>query len=69
MKEATPIQADEAAIVAAAHALRAEAVTMLSELVTHPSLLGHEQSAQAFMADAFGASACRWTSSRSTRRS
>jgi hypothetical protein len=43
MNEATTFQADEAAIVAAAHALREETVTMLSELVTHPSLLGHEE--------------------------
>jgi acetylornithine deacetylase len=55
MKEATTFQADEAAIVVAARALREETVAMLSELVTHPSLLGHEQSAQRFMADAFGA--------------
>lgn len=45
--------ASETAIVAAAHALRGEAVAMLSELVTHPSLLGQEQSAQSFMARAF----------------
>jgi acetylornithine deacetylase len=45
--------ASETAIVAAAHALRGEAVAMLSELVTHPSLLGQEQSAQSFMAKAF----------------
>lgn len=49
------IAADEAAIVAASHALRDEAVAMLSALVKHPSLLGHEQSAQRFMADAFAA--------------
>ena len=47
------VTVDEAAIVAAAHALRGETVAMLSELVTHPSLLGHEQSAQTFMAKAF----------------
>jgi acetylornithine deacetylase len=49
------IVADETAIVAAAHALRGEAVAMLGELVTHPSLLGHEHSAQRFMADTFTA--------------
>lgn len=54
MQATTPdIVADEAAIAAAAHALRGEAVAMLSELVTHPSLLGHEQSAQTYMAEAF----------------
>jgi acetylornithine deacetylase len=54
MQATTPeVVADEAAIVAAAHALRGETVAMLSELVTHPSLLGHEQSAQTFMAKAF----------------
>lgn len=54
MQATTPeVVADEAALVAAAHALRAESIAMLSELVTHPSLLGHEQSAQAFMARAF----------------
>lgn len=47
------VVADEAAIAAAAHALRADAVAMLGELVRHPSLLGHEQSAQAFMAETF----------------
>ena len=47
------VTVDEAAIVAAAHALRGETVAMLSELVSHPSLLGHEQSAQTFMAKAF----------------
>jgi acetylornithine deacetylase len=49
------VVADEAAIVAAAHALRDEAVTLLGDLVRHPSLLGHEQSAQRFMAEAFAA--------------
>ncbi len=44
---------DEAAIVAAAHALRDEAVAMLGELVRRPSLLGQEKSAQGFMAEAF----------------
>ncbi|QHI96839.1 ArgE/DapE family deacylase [Xylophilus rhododendri] len=45
--------ADEAAIVAAAHALRSETVALLSELVTHPSLLGQEQSAQELVARTF----------------
>ncbi|MBN8748221.1 N-formyl-4-amino-5-aminomethyl-2-methylpyrimidinedeformylase [Xylophilus ampelinus] len=54
MQEAAPeVRIDEAALIAAAQALRAEATTMLSQLVQHPSLLGHEQSAQDFMADAF----------------
>lgn len=53
-EEATLIQTDEAAIVAAAQSLRSEAVSLLSELVTHPSLLGHEQSAQVRMAEVFG---------------
>jgi len=48
-------QASEAAIVAAAQALRQDAVRMLAELVAHPSLLGHEQGAQACMADTFAA--------------
>ena len=43
----------EAAIVEAAHALRGRAVRMLEELVAHPSLLGHEQSVQAYMAETF----------------
>jgi acetylornithine deacetylase len=43
----------ERAIVAAAQALRPEAVAMLSELVGHASLLGHEQSAQARMKAVF----------------
>lgn len=43
----------EAAIVEAAHALRGRAVRMLEELVAHPSLLGHEQSVQAYMAQTF----------------
>jgi len=56
MNETTEeVVANEGQIVAAAHTLRDEAVTMLSALVTHPSLLGHEQSAQTFMAQAFGA--------------
>jgi acetylornithine deacetylase len=54
MKEATHVLASEAAIVAAAHALRDESVALLGELVTHPSLLGREQSAQRVMANAFG---------------
>ena len=45
--------ADESAIVDAAHALRDEAVALLGELVRHPSLLGHEQTAQARMAEVF----------------
>ncbi|WPB58827.1 ArgE/DapE family deacylase [Xylophilus sp. GOD-11R] len=49
----TGVLADEAAIVAAAHALREQTVALLSELVTHPSLLGHEQSAQRLVADTF----------------
>jgi len=43
----------ERAIVAAAQALRPEAVAMLTELVGYPSLLGHEQSAQARMKTTF----------------
>ncbi|MDP9902332.1 ArgE/DapE family deacylase [Variovorax ginsengisoli] len=45
----------EADIVAAAHALRADSVALLRELVAHPSLLGHEQSAQSCMAQVFAA--------------
>ena len=56
MKASTEeVVADEAAIVAAAHALRGEAVAMLGVLVRHPSLLGHEHSAQRCMAEAFAA--------------
>jgi len=51
----TEVLADEAAIVAAAHALREESVAMLRALVRHPSLLGQEQGAQQFMVEAFGA--------------
>ncbi|MFT4266581.1 MAG: ArgE/DapE family deacylase [Xenophilus sp.] len=47
--------ADEAAIIAAAQALRAESVAMLGELVRRPSLLGQEQDAQRFMAERFRA--------------
>ncbi|MGI4776504.1 MAG: ArgE/DapE family deacylase [Janthinobacterium lividum] len=47
------VVADQSAIVAAAQALRADAVVMLQALVSHPSLLGHEQSAQRYMADTF----------------
>ncbi|MES1163255.1 MAG: ArgE/DapE family deacylase, partial [Rhizobacter sp.] len=43
----------ERAIVAAAQALRPDAVAMLTDLVSHPSLLGHEQSAQARMKTTF----------------
>ncbi len=53
MQQVIEVQVEEAAIVAAAHALRDESVAMLSALVKHPSLLGHEKSAQTFMADAF----------------
>ncbi|MES2530728.1 MAG: ArgE/DapE family deacylase [Pseudomonadota bacterium] len=53
MQETTEVQISEAAIVAAAHALRGETVAMLQTLVSHPSLLGHEQSAQTFMAETF----------------
>ena len=53
-----PVRTDaatqEGAIVAAAHALRDEAVALLGELVRHPSLLGQEQSAQDRMAEVFG---------------
>lgn len=45
--------ADEAAIVAAAHGLRDQAVAMLAALVAYPSLLGQEQDAQRFMAQRF----------------
>ena len=54
MQEVIEVLADETAIVAAAHALREESVAMLSALVKHPSLLGHEKSAQSFMAERFG---------------
>lgn len=47
----TPVS--EADIVEAAHALRGRAVRMLEELVAHPSLLGHEQGVQAYMAQTF----------------
>jgi acetylornithine deacetylase len=43
----------ERAIVDAAQALRPDAVAMLTDLVGHPSLLGHEQSAQARMKTTF----------------
>jgi acetylornithine deacetylase len=49
----TEVPISEAAIVEAAHALRGRAVRMLEELVAHPSLLGHEQGAQDFMAASF----------------
>ncbi|MDB5818974.1 MAG: putative acetylornithine deacetylase/succinyl-diaminopimelate desuccinylase [Rhizobacter sp.] len=45
----------EADIVAAALALRQDAVDMLQTLVSHPSLLGDEASAQAFMGETFAA--------------
>ncbi|MBC7394175.1 MAG: ArgE/DapE family deacylase, partial [Variovorax sp.] len=54
MQEVIEVLVDESAIVAAAHALRDESVAMLSALVKHPSLLGHEKSAQSFMAERFG---------------
>ena len=44
---------NEAQILAATHALRDDAVAMLRALVSHPSLLGDEQSAQQFMAQTF----------------
>lgn len=53
MPQPTEDRITEAAIVEAAHALRAPAVRMLEQLVAHPSLLGHEQGAQAFMAETF----------------
>lgn len=46
---------NEAEILTATHALRDDAVAMLRTLVTHPSLLGDEQSAQQFMAQTFEA--------------
>ncbi len=45
----------ETDIISATHALRDDAVSMLRTLVSHPSLLGDEQSAQAFMAQTFSA--------------
>jgi acetylornithine deacetylase len=53
MQEVIEAQVSEAAIVEAAHGLRDRAVRMLGELVSHPSLLGYEQSAQAYMAETF----------------
>ena len=53
MQAIAETQTSEAAIVAAAQALRQDAVKMLGELVAHPSLLGDEQGGQAYMADTF----------------
>ena len=44
-----PVQANEAAILAAVAAQRDEAVALLEELVAAPSLLGDEAGAQALM--------------------
>ena len=46
---ATPVPASESAILAAVAAQRAEAVALLQELVSEPSLLGAEPGAQALM--------------------
>src|SRR3546814_19544402 len=46
---------DKAQLTAAVAALRDEAVTLLSDLVRHPSLLGDERSAQDHMRGAFDA--------------
>jgi acetylornithine deacetylase len=53
MQPTSSISTTEAQIAAAAHATRSEAIAMLSTLVSHGSLLGHEQGAQDYMAEVF----------------
>src|SRR3546814_947115 len=50
---------DKAQLTAAVAALRDEAVTLLSDLVRHPSLLGAERSAQDHMRGVFEAMGIR----------
>src|SRR3546814_10552136 len=50
---------DKAQLTAAVAALRDEAVTLLSDLVRHPSLLGDERSAQDHMRGVFEAMGLR----------
>lgn len=55
MSELLDAPVDQARIEAAVAALRNEAVALLTELVQHPSLLGHERSAQDHMREVFTA--------------